>query len=151
MAPPAAVPQSRGSCVSVSRVITYFTFERTCVCADDEREALAGIASQKRVQIPEFAALALVAHPYALHGIPAAWSMKEKERYRCFACRGYFSFSCSILSLRMLQQAAFVPGQRFLVGIRKIGQQSEVQVVVAIRQEPDFQRLDQLVDVRVRW
>ncbi len=40
-----------------------------------------------------------------------------------------------------------VLGQRFLAGVGKISQQAEVQVIVTICQEPDFERLDQILNV----
>ncbi len=40
-----------------------------------------------------------------------------------------------------------VLGQRLLGRVAQVGQQAEVQVVVAIGQKPDFQRLDQVLDV----
>ena len=45
------------------------------------------------------------------------------------------------------QQERFVLRQYFLRRVRKIGQQPEVQVFIAICQKPDFHRLDQIFDV----
>jgi hypothetical protein len=59
----------------------------------------------------------------------------------------YFSFSSSIL-VRASCSSGIVLGERFLPGVAKIGQQAEVQVFIAIGQKPDFQRLDQILDVR---
>src|SRR5512145_3075412 len=56
--------ESRGSCVSVSRVITYFTFART---------AVSPTRSDKRSPLP------LVRHPLPLPRIPSARAMKEEE------------------------------------------------------------------------
>ena len=58
----------------------------------------------------------------------------------------YFSFSSSMRACGQLQQR-FVLRQRFRVRVLKIGQQAEAQIVVPIGQEPDFQRLDQILDV----
>src|SRR4030042_5596461 len=44
-------------------------------------------------------------------------------------------------------QQRFVLRNRFLVRVLKISQQAEVQVVVLICKEPDFKRLDQILDI----
>ena len=40
-----------------------------------------------------------------------------------------------------------IAGKRFLARVGKIGQQAEVQTRVAIGETPDFERLDQILDV----
>ena len=45
-------------------------------------------------------------------------------------------------------EQGFVLGQRLGGRIREVGQQAEVQVVVPVGEEADFQRLDQALDVR---
>ena len=44
-------------------------------------------------------------------------------------------------------QQRFVLRQRFFERVSKVGQQAEVQMVVPICQETDFQRIDQILDV----
>ncbi len=45
-------------------------------------------------------------------------------------------------------QQRFVLGQRFLPSVAKVCQQAEVQAFIAIRQKPDFQCLDQILNSR---
>ena len=58
----------------------------------------------------------------------------------------YFSFNSSN-SLLGQPQKRFVLRQRFFDGVAEISQQTEVEVVIPICQEADFQRLDQVLDV----
>ena len=74
--------------------------------------------------------------------------MEEKERVA--SCAPVF-FVQLFDSVPGQQQQRLVLRQRFLVRVPKIGQQAEVQVLVPVRQEPDFKRLDQILDVLERW
>ncbi len=147
MAPTNCHAESRGSCVSVSRVITYFTFDKTGSLTDDERKAIPGAAAQKRIQFRKLPPLTLVAHPDPLPGIPSARAMKEEKRV---------AFCIRVLFIQLFDPLPGQPQQRlvlrnrFLERIPEIRQQAEVQVVVPIGQEPDFQRLDQILDVLER-
>ena len=51
------------------------------------------------------------------------------------------------MPFRASSSSAFVVGKRFRGRVRKVGQQAEMQVVVAIGEEADLQRLDQELDV----
>ena len=61
------------------------------------------------------------------------------------AARGYFSVQRLDAPAREPEQRLVV-GQRFGGRIGKIGQQAEVQMVVAVGEKADLQRLDQAVD-----
>ena len=70
--------------------------------------------------------------------------MKEEESV---AFRAPVLFIQLVDSRPGQQQQRLVLRQRFLVRVPKIGQQAEVQDCVPVRQEPDFKRLDQILDV----
>ena len=70
---------SRGNCVSVSSVMTYFTCDRTRRGAHDQRKSAGTATPQQRVQVAELAAFALVAHPPARLGVPAPRTMEQVE------------------------------------------------------------------------
>ena len=115
--------------------------------SDDERKAIRSAtpaaASQQRVQIRELAALALVAHPTPFFGVPAPRTMEEKKQVVAglVTVRRVFLVQRGYSHPGQLQQRP-VLGKRFLVCVRKIGQQAEVQVFVPIGQKLDFQLLD---------
>ena len=58
----------------------------------------------------------------------------------------YFRFSASIL-LRGQPHSASSSGSVSVRRVGEIGQEAEVQVLVAVGQEAHFQRLDQVLDV----
>ena len=129
--------------------MTYFTFAEHCGLTDDEREAVLCSAAQKRVQLCQLAAFALVAHP---EPAPADSSGAGDGRGR--RCRSV------ALPYLLVQRFDPLPGQpqqrlvfRHHLGVRvpEVGQQAEVQILIAIGQEPNFQRLDQILDVLQRW
>ena len=95
IAPTSCRALSRGSCVSVSSVITYFTLGSSVDVADDQREASPGSTAQQRIQIAELAALALMAHPEPSLRIPAARPMQQIER-----CRAGDPFCAAILAIQ---------------------------------------------------
>ena len=74
---------SRGNCVSVSRVMTYFTVDRIAVSPTTSEKSSAGrpppIAAQQGVEGFELAALALVAHPHPFLRIPQPRTVEEIE------------------------------------------------------------------------
>ena len=54
--------------------------------------------------------------------------------------------SIQLVDSRLCQpQQRLIRGQRFLARVRKIGEQAEVEMRIAIGKEPDFERLDQLL------
>ena len=72
----------------------------------------------------------------------------EQEKDACYGQPDFLpEFQIQFVDLlrRQLHQSG-VFGQRFLLGIEKIGEQREVQAGIAVGQEADFQRLDQAVD-----
>ncbi len=123
--------------------------------ADDERKAAVGnsassialAAAQQRVQVRQLAALALVTHPDPFLRVPPPRAMEEEE----IVAPG-FALSIAIFLVQLFDPRLRQPYQRpvlrerFLVRVAKIGQQAEVQAFIPIRQEPDFQRLDQILD-----
>ena len=143
--------ESRGSCVSVSSVITYFTFGSTAVSPTTSEKRSLAPPRRSAVQVRELAALALVTHPYPLLRIPAARTVEEKEGVAGCALlgrvRGRQVLCVQVVdSLPCEPQQGLVLGQRFGGRIPKIGQQAEMQMVVPIGEEPDLQRLDQAFD-----
>ena len=92
---------SRGSCVSLSSVMTYFNRRQTGRSADDRVEFVL-VPRRTRVKFFELAALALPSHPDAFLGIPPAGAMKEEKAAVRFASwhhfrrafRGVFSIEC---------------------------------------------------------
>ncbi len=111
---------------------------------DDPREALLGVAAQQRVQIRQLAPLALVTHPNPLLRIPPARAVEQEEGVAPVA-RVLFVQRFDPPRGQLHQR--FIFRQGFLPRIPKIGQQSKVQAVVPVGQEPNFQRLDQILDV----
>ena len=62
-------------------------------------------------------------------------------------------FSTPVLSIQLFdflsgqQQKRFVLRYRFLTRIQKISQQTEVQILILVGQKPDFNRLNQVLNV----
>ena len=113
---------------------------------DDERKAVPGATAQQRIQVGELAALALVTHPQPVLGVPAPRAMEEEEEVIPDAAPVSAVLLVQLADplARQFQQRC-VLGERFLASVAEIGQQAEVQAFIAIRQKPDFQRLDQLL------
>jgi hypothetical protein len=78
MVPTSCRAASRGSWVSVSSVMTYRMAGRMVSPIISEKHS-AGTAAEQGVELHELAALALVAHPQAFAGIPAARPMKQEK------------------------------------------------------------------------
>ncbi len=118
---------------------------------DHERKAVLGAApagaAQQGVQVRQLAALALVTHPAAFPRIPPSRTVEQEEPVaaRLIAVGRVFLVQRRNPLLGQLQQCC-VLRKCFLVRVHKIGQQAEVQVLVAIGQKPHFQRFDQLLD-----
>jgi hypothetical protein len=133
------VPRQLG--VGVERDHVLHSGERRGI-AHDEREAVRGAPAQEPIQVGELAALALAAHPRALVWIPVSWAMQEEEGSR------------RVLAVERLDpfaretQQGLILGQRLGRGILEIGQQGEVQLLVAVREERDLERLQQGLDAR---
>ena len=112
--------------------------------ADDDGKAIRRPAAKKQVQLRKLPPLAFVAHPGPLPRIPSARAVEKEERG---------ARRVPVLVVQLLDPLPGQPQQlpvlrdRFLVRIQEIRQQAEVQVVIPIRQEPDFQGLDQGLDV----
>jgi hypothetical protein len=126
---------SRGSWVSVSSVITYFT--------DNEGKAVAFFLTQQQIQIRQLAALALVTHPDPVVRVPAARAMEQEEHV--VATLGILRIQRFDLFSSQGKQRHILD-ERFLGRIGKVGQKAEMQIRVAIGQKPDFQRFDQTFD-----
>ena len=116
--------------------------------ADDQRKTRLSAAAQQRVQFRQLPALALVTHPHPLLGIPAARAVKQEKSIAFDA-----AFGIPVLFIQLLdpvarqQQQRLVLRQRFVLRVAKIGQQAKLQALIPVRQEPDFKRLDQMLDV----
>ena len=105
------------------------------------REAMLRAAAQQGIELRLLAALALVAHPEALSGIPAARPVKQEEAAAAvFAGQRLNALDGESFERRVLRQ-------RFRLRIGEIGQQAEMQVRVAIGEEAHFQRLEQVLDL----
>ena len=116
--------------------------------AHHEREAIADAtiawgAAQQSIQVGKLAALALVAHPDRFLRIPSARAMKQEE---AIPPRARVPGVQPLDAPARQPQERPVVRERFRRRVTKIRQQAEVQVVVPVRQEPDFQRLDQAFD-----
>ncbi len=85
-----------------------------------------------------------MAHPQLFPGVPAAGAMEKKKPVADLI---------PVLIIQLFDFTAGQPRQRFvlrqylLVRVSKISQKGKVEVVVPIRQEPNFQRLGQVIDV----
>ena len=97
---------------------------------------------QESIQVRKFPPFALVTHPDPLLRIPSTGTMEKEEG---------IASGTTVLGIQLFDplpgkpQQRFVLRQRFLLGVSKIGQQAEVQVIVPICQEPHFKRLDQIL------
>ena len=140
--------------------MTYFTSDSNAVLPTTSEKRIA-VAAQKRIQVGELSALALEAHPHPLLRIPSSRAMEQEERALSVAvgrfrplrhlrapldASAYLSFRSSML-LRASSNSAASCRQHFLVRVRKVGQQAEMQIAVPIGEEANFERLDQIVDV----
>ena len=112
--------------------------------ADDAQEAAVAVAAQQRVEVGQLAALALVAHPALFAGVPAARTVKQEKAIRLDA--GVALVEPLDAPLREPQQD-LVARQGFAVGVGEVGEQGEMQVLVAVAEEAHLQRLDQLLHV----
>ena len=132
--------------------------------ADDAGKAVPIAVAQQRVQVRELAALALLSHPQACSRIPTTGAVQQVEhagprRVAGFALIVRCARRCgqvlarSVLEVQLVDprlcqpQQRFVGGQRFLTRVRIIGQQGEMQVRIAVGEKPDFEGLDQFLDV----
>ena len=136
--------------VGVQRDDVANTGQRAGV-AHDVRESLARarlrLAAQQRIQVGELAALALMAHPYPLARIPAARSMEQEEGVARVAVGRRAIARVERGNLRAgRRHQHLVAWQMLAGGIVEVGQQTIVQVGVAIGQEAHLQRLDQRID-----
>ncbi len=112
--------------------------------ADQRTEIGIGRATaQQTIQRRQLAALALVADPGALAGAPQARAVQQEEAVAAF--RRIALVEAHDVLRRMREQRR-VAGQRRLRGVQEIGEQREMQLRIAIGQEPHFQRLGQFVD-----
>ena len=100
-------------------------------------ETRVGGAAQETVEFRELAALPLPSHPAPFAGVPAPLAVKEKEARR----------SVALVQLidqqpRMREQLV-IPFLGCLVRVRKVSEQREMQVIVAVREEADLYVIDQ--------
>ena len=107
-----------------------------------------GDAAQQRVELGELAALALVTHPHPFLRVPAPRAVEEEEDVAVGLGPAFAVLAVERLDgeARAFDQRAIL-GKRLLAGVEQVGEQTEMQAVVAIGQEAHFQRLDQLIDV----
>ena len=96
---------------------------------------------QQPVQGRQLAPFSLFSHPCALLPIPLPRPMQEVEDPRAIGTIALVE----PFDLRAGQlQQPLIAGQRFLIGIRKIAQQGEPQIVVLIGQVPQFELLHEI-------
>jgi hypothetical protein len=107
--------------------------------ADHLRERVGRLAPQVRVQLLELSALALVAHPETLVGIPDSIAVEQVEDRPGF--RAVLRVQCLDPFARGGEERP-VGGRRALGCVVEIGQQREEQIGIAIPQVPDLQGLD---------
>ena len=95
-------------------------------------------AAQQAVELVELAAFALPAHPTRLRRVPDAFAMQQVK---------------ARLTVLIVQRGDHrrgrldngrVAGQRFRIGVGKVAEQREAQVLVVVGQRPHFQRVHQL-------
>ncbi len=108
--------------------------------ADDRIEVAAIGGEQQAIEILKFAAFALVAHPAALAGIPAARAMQEEEKVS--GCGGIGGVEFLNPGGGGLEQFLIAGGGGLLVGIGPIGQESEAEIGIAVGQMMDLQRFE---------
>ncbi|KAF5056936.1 hypothetical protein DSECCO2_362080 [anaerobic digester metagenome] len=114
--------------------------------ADDEREAVRRVGltlAEQGVQIPELAALAFVAHPGPLGGVVSTRTMEQGERAARIARVFCVQFFDHVMGLT---DKFLVIRQGFLCRVGKVREQGEVEVPIAVPQEPDFEIVDQFFD-----
>ncbi len=120
---------------------------------DDPREALSPLglrpATQQGVEVGELAALALMAHPAALLGVPAARAVEEIER-RALTAQVAPVFRIAGVQPRDAvvhpRQQGIVIGSRGLRGIAEVGQQGTMQASILVGQEAHLEGFQQGVD-----
>ena len=112
--------------------------------ADHQGETPAVALPQQGVEVRELAALALVTHPDAVVGVPAARAMEQKEDVAPAAGVARIQ---TLDALPGQGQQGGVLRQRLLGRVAQVGQEAKMQVRVAIGQEPHLQCLDQSLDV----
>ena len=100
--------------------------------ASNETKGVAGLAAQQRVEMLQFAALALVAHPAALAGVPDAGAVEQVENGGAVGTRMARVETRDCLA-RLPQQRIFA-GKRLRFRVREIGQQGKIELRVAIAQ-----------------
>ena len=129
--------------------MTYFTLDKRAVSPTTSEKRVPGDAAQQRVQVRKLAALALMTHPDPFLRVPSPRPVEEEEN----VVPGTVPAAAAVFFVQFLDPGAGelqqrpVLGERFLVRIPKIGQQAEVQSSIPVREKPDFQRLDQILDV----
>ena len=101
---------SRGNCVSVSRVMTYLMERRIAGSPTTFEKHSAAAATQISVEFHQLAALAFVSHPLAFTRVPAARPMEEEEKIAPFG--GVFMVERFDSGARAFQQRP-VLGQSF--------------------------------------
>ncbi len=145
MAPTNCHAESRGSC-GVGVEGDHVSHVRAGREVSPTTSANRSVEPPRRsaVQLRELSPLALIAHPEPLPGIPAPRAMEEEEGA---------AVSVPVLLVQLLDllprepEERLVLRKRLLARVREVRQQAEVQMLVPIRQEPDLQRLDQILDV----
>ncbi len=127
---------------------------------DNHGKRIASGPPQQGIQIRQFSALALMTHPGTLAPVPAARAMKKKEwpplvrARRIAALEHILPTFIVILAIQLFDQRAgmihqyIVLGERFLVRIHEIRQQTEIHILVAIGQKPHFERFGEIRDLR---
>ena len=78
---------------------------------------------QKRVQIGQLAALALISHPDFFLRVPAPWAVEEEKNIVAGALCSADILRVQLVDSRLSQlHERLVSGERFLIGVAKIGQ-----------------------------
>ena len=144
---------SRGNCVSVSRVMTYLMERKNRGLSDDLRKTFAAAAAQKGVELHQLSALALVTHPQAF-ARDSSGAVDGRGRKDRPVQRAYLRFR-ALIPARARSSSGPSSGKRFCRRVGPIGQQSEMQMRIPICQMMNLQRLEQRIDafqtVRGSW
>ena len=113
--------------------------------ADDRRKHFRRAAAHQAVQIGQLAALALVTHPDTFNRIPFARSVQQQERPAADLAIGTIQLCDDVAGVgQQCDIAVNMFGRR----VGEVGQQTEAQLRVAIRQETHLERFGQIFDVQ---
>ena len=115
--------------------------------AGDAGKSAAGAGDRRAadhgVEVRELAALPFATHPGRFAGVPLAATVEQQEEVLLI---GRIPSVEGVDARRRLLDDRLVCGERFHVGVGKVGQNREVKVGIAIGEEADLQTIHQAID-----